>query len=254
MSALITGAGGDIGRAIVARLRGMGCAVAATDLVPASLASIPQDGESPVFCTAMDVRDMSSIMASVAAAEQKLGPIDVLVNNAGGISAPTLADTDEADWLRDVDLNLNGPWRCIRAVQEGMKARGKGVIVNIASVNGMGIFGHPGYSVAKAGLIHLTRFCATEFGRHGVRAVAICPGSVRTQAWQERAATDPEILEEATSWYPSRSVCDPDDVAGVVASVVSDDFRMANGAVIALDGGLTAGSDRMASLFTGKEL
>lgn len=254
MSAIVTGAGGDIGRAIVARLRKSGRPVAALDISRAGLDRIEEEGLGPLRRIAADVRDLVSIKAAVAEAEAALGPATVLINNAGGISAPSLRATREQDWLGDIDLNLNGPFRCIHAVMEGFIARRAGTIVNVASVNGLGIFGHPGYSVAKAGLIHLTKFCATELGKYGIRSVAVCPGSVRTQAWNERARENPGILEKALEWYPSRDICGPDDVAGLIATLLDPQFRLMNGAIITLDGGLTAGSDKIASLFTGEDI
>lgn len=254
MSVILTGAGGDIGRAITARLRAAGRPVAALDVSRAALERIEEKGAAPLRRIVADVRDLVSIEAAVAEAEAALGPVDVLVNNAGGITAPSLRATREADWLADIDLNLNGPFRCIHTLMEKFIARGQGTIVNVASVNGLGIFGHPGYSAAKAGLIHLTKFCATELGKYGIRTVAVCPGSVRTQAWQARARANPGILEKALEWYPSRDICGPEDVATLIATLLDPQFRLMNGAVISIDGGLTAGSDRIASLFTGEEI
>lgn len=248
---LVTGAGGDIGRSLVARLRAGGYSVGALDRSSDALASIDDDGGAPLFRTIADVRDLASIRKAVAAIETSLGPIEILINNAGGITAPSLRTTSESQWLTDIDLNLNGAFRCLHAVQEGMIARGSGTIINVASVNGLGVFGHPGYSVAKAGLIHLTKFAATEFGKYGIRSLALCPGSVRTQAWEERERENPGIFEEALGWYPSRDVCSADDVAAAITALLDPHLRLMNGAIITFDGGLTAGSDRIASLFTG---
>jgi len=145
---------------------------------------------------------------AVTQAEAAFGPIGVLVNNAGGVTAPTLASTDEAAWLADLDLNLNGAWRCVRAVQDGMMARRKGIIINISSANATGIYGYPAYSAAKAGLEHFTRFLAVELGRYGVRANAIAPGSVKTQAWNERVAHE-RVLEKAYAAMHQKAVKDP---------------------------------------------
>jgi NAD(P)-dependent dehydrogenase (short-subunit alcohol dehydrogenase family) len=256
LSCLVTGAGGDIGRAITARLLAGGHRVAALDIsVPALARLAAAHPEQPRLLTAhADIRDLASIRAALEAAEAALGPPDVLINNAGGVTAPTLSATSEADWLADIELNLNGPFRCIHAVAEGFVARGRGTILNVASVNGLGVFGHPGYSVAKAGLIHLTRFCATEYGRHGIRSVALCPGTVRTQAWEARRAAQPDILDAALAWYPSRDISTPDDVAAAIEALLNPSLRLMNGAVITLDGGLTAGSDLLASAFTGTPL
>jgi NAD(P)-dependent dehydrogenase (short-subunit alcohol dehydrogenase family) len=253
--ALVTGAAGDIGRAITTALIARGVKVAGLDRDSERLHAFASECASESFLPVQaDVTRMESVTAAVATATQKLGDIDVLVNNAGGISKPSLLTTDERDWLGDIDLNLNGPWRCIDALKHSFVRRRAGVIINIASVNGLGIFGHPGYSAAKAGLIHLTRFCAVELGKHGVRSVAICPGSVKTGVWRERQALNPEIFQEVASWYPSRDVCTPEDVASLVVLALGEEMRLMNGAVITLDGGLSAGSDRFASLFTGQQI
>jgi len=255
--AFVTGAAGDIGWAICAALLSNGLAVAGVDVNEDNLRAAAADLSAgdrflPVHA---DVTRMESILAAVRQVNSVLGDVGILVNNAGGITSPSLLTTEEHHWVHDIELNLNGPWRCIRAVQEQLMRTGTrddpSVIVNIASVNGLGIFGHPGYSAAKAGLIHLTRFCAVEFGRHGVRSVAICPGSVKTQAWEKRQRDKPEILEEVAGWYPSRDTCTPQDVARLVAFSATGPVTLMNGAVITLDGGLTAGSDRFASMFAG---
>lgn len=251
--ALVTGAAGDIGREICASFLASGVRVVGVDRDAARLAHVAGLLEhGPDFLPlAVDVTQLSSVTAAVQRATEQLGDIDILVNNAGGITQPSLLTTNESDWLKDIDLNLNGPWRCIKALQETFTRRRSGVIVNIASVNGLGIYGHPGYSVAKAGLIHLTKFCAVELGKFGVRSVAVCPGSVKTSIWRERQQINPAVFEEVASWYPSRDICTPQDVARLVVSAASDAMALMNGAVITLDGGLSAGSDRFASLFTG---
>jgi NAD(P)-dependent dehydrogenase (short-subunit alcohol dehydrogenase family) len=200
-----------------------------------------------------DVTDLASIKMAIAEVEERFGPIDVLVNNAGAVVNPTLASTDETGWLADIDLNLNGAWRCVRAMQDAMMARREGIIVNISSANGSGIYGYPAYSAAKAGLEQLTRFLAVELGPYGIRANAIAPGTVKTQAWTARVVENPEIFERLKKWYPLGEVCVPDDVAGVAAFLVGPDARMITGAVIPVDGGLSVGSVTMAREFCGAE-
>jgi len=252
---LVTGGAGDIGRALARRFLAGGHRVVLFDRDGTALEGAARDivDGDRLVCITGDVTDSASIGEAVTRAEAAFGPIGVLVNNAGGVIAPTLASTDEAAWLADLDLNLNGAWRCVRAVQDGMMMRRRGIIINISSANATGIYGYPAYSSAKAGLEHFTRFLAVELGRHGIRANAIAPGSVRTQAWNERVAQDPEILERVKRWYPLGEVCEPEDVAGLAAFLVSPDARMITGAVIALDGGLTAGSTTMAREFCGAE-
>jgi len=252
---LVTGGAGDIGRALARRFLTDGHRVVLLDRNEAALDRATQDlpDGGRLKRIVADVTDGASIRAAVDQAEGAFGSISVLVNNAGGVIAPTLAATDEAAWLADLDLNLTGAWRCVRAVQDGMMTRGRGAIINVSSANATGIYGYPAYSAAKAGLEHFTRFLAVEMGRYGIRANAIAPGSVKTQAWNERVAQDPEILERVKRWYPLGDVCVPDDVAGVAAFLIGPDARMITGAVIAVDGGLTAGSTTMAREFCGAE-
>lgn len=253
-TAVVTGGAGDIGRALCRRLLADGLKVAMLDRDPGALDRAAGEVRCDrLLAVEADVTSLASIEQAVRRVEASFGGIDVLVNNAGGVRSPTLAATGEADWLADIDLNLNGAWRCVRAVQDGMVARRRGVILNVSSANAQGIYGYPAYSAAKAGLEQFTRFLAVELGRHGIRANAIAPGSVRTQAWNERASRDPEILERVKRWYPLGDVCDPDDVAGAASFLIGPDARMITGAVVPVDGGLTAGSTTMAREFCGAE-
>lgn len=254
--AVVTGAAGDIGRDICEAFLSNGMRVAGLDRDGERLRAIAQQlpHNERFLPLQSDVTRMESVSEAMRRAGQELGEVDILVNNAGGITKPSLLTTKESDWLSDVDLNLNGPWRCINALQETFVRRRAGVIINIASVNGLGIFGHPGYSAAKAGLIHLTKFCAMELGKYGVRSVALCPGSVKTRIWRERQQLNPDIFKEVASWYPARDICTPKDVAALVLLAAGDSMALMNGAVITLDGGLTSGSDRFASLFTGEQI
>jgi NAD(P)-dependent dehydrogenase (short-subunit alcohol dehydrogenase family) len=252
-TAFVTGAAGDIGRDICELFLRGGVRVIGVDRHADRLQRVAEQLPSREHFLPLqaDVTQMSSVVAAVQRGAREFGEVDILVNNAGGITQPSLLTTQERDWLADIDLNLNGPWRCIKALQETFVRRRSGVIVNVASVNGLGIFGHPGYSAAKAGLIHLTKFCAVELGKFGVRSIAICPGSVKTSIWRERQQLNPNVFEDVASWYPSRDICTPKDVANLVVTAAGEAMALMNGAVITLDGGLTAGSDRFASLFTG---
>jgi NAD(P)-dependent dehydrogenase (short-subunit alcohol dehydrogenase family) len=252
---LVTGAAGDISVALCARFLEGGNRVVMLDRDEAALERASAAlgfGEALVSAVA-DVTDLASVQRALAEVEERFGSIDVLVNNAGAVVSPTLAATDEAAWLADVDLNLNGAWRCVRALQDGMIARRDGVILNISSVNGSGIYGYPAYSAAKAGLEQLTRFLAVELGRYGIRANAIAPGSVKTQAWKARVEANPEIFERLKKWYPLGDICVPEDIAGVAAFLIGPDARMITGVVLPVDGGLSVGSTTMAREFCGAE-
>lgn len=252
---LVTGAAGDIGRALCARFLADGHRVVMLDRDERALENAADAiGRGKALAIAVaDVTDLAGVKRAVAEVEERFGPIDVLVNNAGAVVSPTLASTDEAAWLADVDLNLNGAWRCVRALQDGMIERREGIILNISSVNGSGIYGYPAYSAAKAGLEQLTRFLAVELGRHNIRANAIAPGSVKTQAWKARVEANPEIFERLKKWYPLGDICVPEDIAGVAAFLIGPDARMITGAILPVDGGLSVGSTTMAREFCGVE-
>jgi NAD(P)-dependent dehydrogenase (short-subunit alcohol dehydrogenase family) len=251
----VTGGAGDIGQALCRRFLAEGHKVAMLDRDGNALerAAAALGASEDLLGVVTDVTDLASVQKAISQVEARLGDIDVLVNNAGGVISPTLGQTKEADWLADIELNLNGAWRCVRTVQDGMVARRRGVILNISSVNGSGIYGYPAYSAAKAGLIQLTRFLAVELGQHGIRANAIAPGSVKTQAWKARVEKNPEIFERLKRWYPLGDICVPDDIAGVAAFLIGSDARMITGAVIPVDGGLSVGSTTMAREFCGAE-
>ncbi len=239
-SVLVTGGGSGIGRAICRRFASDGASVLVADIVRERAEEVAElVGGAAVQA---DVTVAADVARMVAAVDR----VDVLVNNAGGGDADDVLEIDEAAWDQDIALNLKSAYLCSKAVLPGMIERGGGVIVNIASVNGLAFFANEPYSAAKAGLISLTRSMATRYGRHGVRAVAIAPGTIRTPLWQERVDKEPAIFERLLRWYPLRRVGEPDDVAAAAAFLASDDASWITGEVLRVDGGLLAGNERMA--------
>jgi meso-butanediol dehydrogenase / (S,S)-butanediol dehydrogenase / diacetyl reductase len=239
-SVLVTGGGSGIGRAICRRFASDGASVLVADIVGERAEEVAkQIGGAAVQG---DVTVAADIARMVAAADR----VDVLVNNAGGGMADDVLDIDEEAWDQDIALNLKSAFLCSKAVLPGMIEHGGGVIVNIASVNGLAFFANEPYSAAKAGLISLTRSMATRYGRHGIRAVAIAPGTIRTPLWQERIDKEPAIFERLMRWYPLRRVGEPEDVAAAAAFLASDDASWITGEVLRVDGGLLAGNERMA--------
>jgi NAD(P)-dependent dehydrogenase (short-subunit alcohol dehydrogenase family) len=240
----ITGAAGGIGQALGRHFGENGASIAALDKNPAvvDFATELTGGGIRVEAAVLDIADSDAVATAFAAFEKSLGPIDILVNNAGYSANPTLGATSPAAWKADVDGNLNGAYSCAYAVLPSMQARRTGAIVNIGSVNGFSALGDPAYSAAKAGMISLTQALAMEYGRYGIRANIVCPGTVRTPIWEERVKKNPQILGQLTKWYPLGRVVEPVDIALAVAFLASDAAAAITGVVLPVDCGLTAGN------------
>ena len=248
----ITGAAGGIGQALCRHFAGEGASIAAFDKSEAvtALAATLKAGGTKAEAAVVDIADAEGVSAAFAKLAAALGPVDILVNNAGGSGVPTLDATTPANWPRLVESNLNGAYYCAHAVLPGMKAKRAGVIVNIGSVNGLSALGDPAYSAGKAGMISLTQALALEYGRYGIRANIICPGTVRTPIWEKKIAREPEILATLSKWYPLGRVVDPVDIANAVAFLASDAAAAITGVVLPVDCGLTAGNIVMARELT----
>ena len=243
--AVVTGAAGDIGQAIVRRLAVTHASVLLVDRdgpgAEAAAAAIPN-----ARAAACDVTDPDALVALAAALPE---PVSTLVNNAGAARATSLGATTVADWDADRALNLDAAWYAFNAFRPALEAS-RGSVVNIASVNGLAVFGHPAYSAAKAGMIHLTRLIAIEYGRRGIRANAVAPGTVATRAWAARRAANPSVMDEAAAHYPLGRVATPDDVAAAVAFLAGPDAAAITGVCLAVDCGLTAGIPALARTFS----
>lgn len=246
--AIVTGGAGDIGRAIVERLTRDHAAVILVDLDAAAGERAAERLGGTVRFLRADVTDAGSV-AEMAKAAGAVGPVRTLVNNAGAARAVSLRQTTLESWRQDTALNLEAAFLCFQAVEPMLAASG-GSVVNIASVNGLSVYGHPAYSAAKAGLIHLTRLIAVEYGKAGIRANAVAPGTVRTKAWEARAKANPDVFEEARRWYPLGRVVDPVDVAEAVWFLSGPLARSITGVCLPVDGGLTAGQAELARTFS----
>lgn len=251
--AVVTGAAGDIGRAIAKRLAQSHDVVALVDIDEAalekSLSDLQGSGQYPAI--QCDVTDMVSV-AGMAGQVASLGTATTLVNNAGAARAVSLHDTTAEIWRQDAALNLEAAFLTFRALEDALKSS-QGSVVNIASVNGMAVFGHPAYSAAKAGLIHFTKLIAVEYGKFGIRANAVAPGTVRTQAWEARAAANPQVFEEAKRWYALRRIATAEDVANAVFFLAGDQAAAITGVCLPVDCGLTAGQAELARTFSQSE-
>jgi len=253
--AFVTGGGSGIGRAICQRFAAEGARVVVADRnLPGAEETVRlvTDIGGDALAVPLEVTDEASVAAAVARAETVFGPVDLLVNNAAISEGDNLTEIDPETWDRTLAVVLRGPYLCCRAVLPGMIARRRGVILNIASVNGLTGLGEEPYSAAKAGLINLTKNLAIKHGPDGVRANAIAPGTVRTPIWNARLATHPTAFEDLAPWYPLGRVGEPEDVAAAALFLASADAAWITGVVLPVDGGLMAGSYRMARELSGE--
>ncbi|MFS8114466.1 SDR family oxidoreductase [Rhizobium jaguaris] len=248
--AIVTGAAGDIGRAIARRLADDHDVILLIDIDASAVQKAAEElGPAERFVPLKTDVTSEIDTAQMAKAAAGLGLVKTLVNNAGAARAVSLHDTTPDIWRADNALNLEAAFLCFRAVEDMLKAS-KGSLINIASVNGMAVFGHPAYSAAKAGLLHFTRLVAVEYGKFGIRANAVAPGTVRTQAWEARANANPNVFEEARRWYPLQRVVDPADVANAVAFLAGPLAAAITGICLPVDCGLTAGQAELAHTFS----
>ncbi len=234
---VVTGAGGGIGGALVRRFRDAGARVIAADLAGMDLSALGAHAE-----VRFDLLDPASVREGAAAIEAAAGgPPDVVVNNAGWTRGESLASMDADAVAHEADLNLTGVMRLTHALLPGMRAKGSGAFVFLSSVNAIEHFGNPAYAAAKAGILAFARAVAVECGRDGVRANAVCPGSVRTMAWDHRIARDPAIPGKLAALYPLGRIVTPEEVAEAVLFLASPAASGITGVTLAVDAGLTAG-------------
>ncbi len=243
-TALITGASSGLGLHFAKLLARAGAKVAIAarrvDRLEALAAEIAaSDGRAlPI---ALDVRDPAAVARAVEIAETELGPLTILINNAGNADARPMLDITEEEWRRVIDVDLDGAFRVAQAAARRMVASGAGgSIVNIASVAGLGGGKHlASYSAAKAGLINLTRVMAIELARHAIRVNALAPGYIATDLNREFLAGP--AGDAIKKRVPLRRFGTPADLDGALMLLVGDAGAWITGSVLTVDGGQTAG-------------
>ena len=243
---IVTGAGGGIGSVIARRFAAEGARVVVADRLDDAAEAVAGEIGSRAIATTTDVTVSAEVDAMVAAAEDAFGRVDVLVNNAAVCEGDDILRIDEATWDADVAGVLKSAFLCSKRVLPGMIDRGGGVIVNIASVNGLGYFGNEAYSAAKAGMINLSQSIAARYGSKGIRANVVAPGSIRTPIWNERVEKEPQVFETLVKWYPLGRIGEAEDVAAAALFLASDEAAWISGAVVRVDGGLMSGYPLMA--------
>lgn len=238
--ALVTGGSRGIGRAVVHQLAAGGYDVyfsyhSRADAAEEVCASAGATGRT-VLARQVDVRDQDAVRALVAAAEEELGPVDVLVANAGIVRDKPMVLMSPEDWTRVREVNLDGVFHACRAVVFSMMKRRSGCIVTLSSVVGLrGNATQSNYAATKAGIIGLTRSLAREMGGYGIRVNAVAPGIIDTEM---TAALRPEVREQAVGQIPLGRMGTAQEVADLVAFLVSDRAGYITGQVLGVDGGM----------------
>ena len=254
-TAIITGAGSGIGRATACRFAAEGARIVVADINDAAgmetVGAIEAAGGTGLFVHT-DVTVISEVEAVVSQALDAYDSVDILVNNAYFCDGDDILTVDEELWNRNISGCLSSAFLCCKAVLPHMIGRGKGAIVNIASVNGLLGLGEEAYSAAKAGVISLTQNIAVRYGERGVRANSICPGSIQTPAWQAVLEKDPDLFDRLSKWYPLKRVGKPEEIAAAALFLASDQASFVTGTNLIVDGGLTAGLKRMGEELVGE--
>jgi len=237
--ALVTGAGRGIGAAIAKRLSLDGFTVALVDVdgqaVEQTARALPQ--AHPFVCDVSDAQAVGELRTQV---ERQLGAPWLLVNAAGVFFLHRVPELDEDGWDRTIDVNLKGPFLTCRALLPNMVETKSGCIINVASTAGLrGGHDRAAYCASKAGLVMFTRSLALDHGADGVRINCVCPGLIDTPM-ADWITSRPQALEQWRQGVPAQRIGVPDDIAGVVAFLASPAADYVHGAVMLVDGGVSA--------------
>ncbi|WP_433166488.1 SDR family NAD(P)-dependent oxidoreductase [Kribbella sp. CA-247076] len=239
--ALVTAAGQGIGAAVARRIAAEGGAVVVTDLDEHKVAAVAGKLGEQALGVRVDVTNRDDVDAAVAAAAERFGRLDVVVNNAGGCIVTSVPeDTTSEEWHRQLDLTLVGASRCIQAALPHL-VKTRGNVVTISSVNGLAAFGNIEYAAAKAGQIAMTVNYAARYGGMGVRFNVVAPGTIRTPNWDDQ----PDTLTEFAKMYPLGRVGEPEDIAAAVAFLASDDASWITGHTLPVEGGVLTGPGQL---------
>ena len=234
--AIVTGAGSGMGRATAIRLARDGYAVVVAEIHEARAARVAAEIGAAALPFAVDVSNAAEVEALVAETLERLGRLDAMVANAGVPHGAPFLELDEATWERVLAVNLKGVFLCGQTAARAMVAAGRpGAIVNVASTYAeVTAEEASAYSASKGGVRMLTKSMAFELGAHGIRVNAVGPGWIRTGM---NPLDDPAQLQQLEPTIPLRRIGLPEDVADVIAFLLSEDARYVSGQTIFVDGG-----------------
>jgi NAD(P)-dependent dehydrogenase (short-subunit alcohol dehydrogenase family) len=240
----VTGTSAGLGRAIAVALAHEGYDLALTEIDAAMLKDTlaePAVANRKAVPVALDLRSQDSIKAAFEKVARELGPIDLLVNNAGRALLRPVVDVTDAEWDDVIDTNLKGAFFLSQLFGRAcIAAKRPGAIVSMASTHGMtGIPGRSVYGISKAGLIQMTRMLAIEWAPHNIRVNAIAPTTVMTESRLQMLA-DPDKRAAALARIPSGKFATPEEIAAAVVYLASDSAGSVTGVTLPVDGGLTA--------------
>ena len=245
-TALVTGAGRGIGRAIALTLAREGCQVGIADILPESALGTAAEVEAlgvKGVALPVDLTSRDEVERMVGEALARLGPIDVLVNNAGWDRMGLFLDTDEDTWDRIIAVNLKAMLYVCKTVLPHMVVRGAGKVVNVASDAGrVGSSGEAVYSATKGAVIAFSKALAREMARHRITVNVVCPGLTETpllQSLRDQSPKMEKILEAVTRATPLGRVATPEEIAGAVAFFASPEADFVTGQTLSVSGGLT---------------
>lgn len=242
---IVTGGAQGLGKEMAIGLAEAGAdvAVADVDLEKAQRTADELDGETTVIATEVDVTTEASVEAMVADVTERLGPIDVLVNNAGIVENSPAEETSIDSWRRVLAVNLDGVFLCSKHVGRQMLDRGAGRIVNIASMSGIDVNvpqKQASYNTTKAGVSMLTRSLAVEWADQGVRVNAIAPGYMRTELVDQVLEENPEMAETWLENTPMGRLGRPEELRELVVYLASEASSYMTGSTVVMDGGYTS--------------
>jgi len=240
--ALVTGAASGLGRAIAHRLASVGAVLALVDLDRDRLEGVLKDSGASGVALVADLSNPDEATRVADEAWRELGGLDVLVNNAGvsGVGPPKpVAETPLPEWLQVQAVNVTAPFLLCKEIVPRMAERGRGVVVNVASMAAfLGLAGRGPYCASKSALVGLTRALALEVAERGVRVNAVCPGWIDTPFIGARMS-DPAVRAAAQSQVPLGRLASPDEIADAAIFLMTSASRYMTGAALVLDGGLS---------------